>query len=85
MLSEQLAQQLIVLGVTAACGLYWWFAVVPSERRRLSQRKRKPEGDIKQYLDDLEKAEANDRKVEKWFYSEWLHKKNGSKDGRKDQ
>ena len=30
------------------------------------------QGGLNEYLDDLEKSDPSDRKLEKWFYTEWL-------------
>mmetsp|Transcript_11533 Transcript_11533/g.31104 ORF Transcript_11533/g.31104 Transcript_11533/m.31104 type:complete len:186 (-) Transcript_11533:948-1505(-) len=62
----------IVLTVTAACAAVWWFAVVPSERARLARRKRRPDGDVRKYLEEL--RNEPERRAERWFYSEWLRK-----------
>jgi len=43
---------------------------VPSERRDLAANKDK--GGLNGFLDELERSGEGERKAEKWFYSEWL-------------
>ena len=33
------------------------------------------QGGLNDYLDDLEKSDPSERKVEKWFYTEWLQRR----------
>mmetsp|Transcript_13098 Transcript_13098/g.23562 ORF Transcript_13098/g.23562 Transcript_13098/m.23562 type:complete len:157 (+) Transcript_13098:41-511(+) len=73
-LEPQPMQSIIVLAVTAALGLFWWFSIVPSERSRLAKRKRKKGADVRTYIEELRDSPENSRKVEKWMYTEWLSK-----------
>ncbi|EKX51354.1 hypothetical protein GUITHDRAFT_151048 [Guillardia theta CCMP2712] len=52
---------------------YWWFVLVPSERRDLAKNKNK--GGLNNYLEDLERSPKNARRLEKWFYTEWLERR----------
>eukprot|EP01025_Chloroclados_australasicus_P011390 TRINITY_DN14920_c0_g4_i1.p2 TRINITY_DN14920_c0_g4~~TRINITY_DN14920_c0_g4_i1.p2 ORF type:complete len:177 (-),score=9.53 TRINITY_DN14920_c0_g4_i1:356-886(-) len=61
--------QIVVLGITGAAALYWWKILVPSERASLGRSKRL--GPFKQYLVDIQGDES--RKVERWFYRDWLN------------
>eukprot|EP00802_Teleaulax_amphioxeia_P022040 Tamp_22451.p1 GENE.Tamp_22451~~Tamp_22451.p1 ORF type:complete len:220 (+),score=51.95 Tamp_22451:55-660(+) len=61
---------LAVLGSTGGVLAYWWLVLVPSERRDLAKNKNK--GGLNEYLDDLETSDPSERKLEKWFYTEWL-------------
>ena len=62
---------LAVAGVAPAC--YWWLVVVPSERRKLAREKRG--GGVNEYLADLEASAPEQRQLEKWFYTDWLRKR----------
>lgn len=33
------------------------------------------QGGLNEYLDDLEKSEPSERRLEKWFYTEWLERR----------
>lgn len=68
-----LGTTIAVLGSTAGVLAYWWLVLVPSERRDLAKNKNK--GGLNDYLADLEKSGTSERKIEKWFYSEWLERR----------
>ena len=68
-----LGTSVAVLGSTAGVIGYWWLVLVPSERRDLAKNKNK--GGLNEYLDDLENSEPSERKMEKWFYTEWLERR----------
>jgi len=68
-----LGTSVAVLGSTAGVMGYWWLVLVPSERRDLAKNKNK--GGLNDYLDDLEKTAVSERKLEKWFYAEWLERR----------
>lgn len=65
-----LAADALVLGSVACVGAYWWFGVVPDARVRLARNKRS--GALRTYLEQL--REDDDRKLERWFFDEWLRK-----------
>eukprot|EP00775_Hariotina_reticulata_P013732 gene13732-biopygen15658 len=65
-----LSAQLLVLAVTGGAAAYWWFAVVPSARRSLAKEKRL--GPLNSYLLELQSSTADERRLERWFYTEWL-------------
>ena len=67
---SMLAADAVVLGSVACVGAYWWFGVVPDARVRLARNKRS--GALRTYLEDL--REDDDRKLERWFFDEWLRK-----------
>lgn len=50
---------------------YWWYITVPEARLALAKDKRKPDGEVKQYLDELQSDDAG-RPVERWFLKKWL-------------
>lgn len=68
-----LGTTLAVLGSTGGVLAYWWLVLVPSERRDLAKNKNK--GGLNVYLDGLEKSDPTERKLEKWFYTEWLERR----------
>jgi len=72
---------LAVAGVAPAC--YWWLVVVPSERRKLAREKRG--GGVNEYLADLEASAPEQRQLEKWFYTDWLRKREGRRMRRRAQ
>lgn len=49
---------------------YWWYVLVPFKRRELASSKRK--GDMKEYLQDLAIAPAQERKPERWLFDKYL-------------
>jgi hypothetical protein len=63
----QFAVLLVAVGVPFG---YWWYITVPEARRDLAKRKRSPEGDVRQYVEEL--RENPDRKAERWLYSQYL-------------
>lgn len=56
---------------------YWWLVFVPSERRDLAANKNK--GGLNGYLDVLAESPDGERGVEKWFYTEWLRRRENTK------
>lgn len=58
---------------TFGVAAYWWLVLVPSERRDLAKNKNK--GGLNKYLDELYYTDDSERKLEKWFYSEWLERR----------
>lgn len=56
-------------------GAYWWFVLVPSERRSLARSKRK--GAVDEYLNELEEEGGGGRALERWFYTDWLRVRRG--------
>ena len=50
---------------------YWWYITVPEARLSLAKDKRKSDGEVKQYLDELQ-SEPDGRPVERWFLQKWL-------------
>lgn len=58
---------------SVAPGCYWWLVVVPSERRKLAREKRG--GGVNEYLEGLEASGKDQRQLEKWFYTDWLRKR----------
>eukprot|EP01024_Parvocaulis_polyphysoides_P033109 TRINITY_DN2950_c0_g1_i1.p3 TRINITY_DN2950_c0_g1~~TRINITY_DN2950_c0_g1_i1.p3 ORF type:complete len:194 (-),score=17.08 TRINITY_DN2950_c0_g1_i1:660-1241(-) len=70
--------QLIVLGITGGAAFYWWSILIPSERASLGRSKRL--GPFKQYLTDLNIDES--RKLERWFYRDWLNQLDQGKLGK---
>uniref|UniRef100_A0A7S0VRG8 Uncharacterized protein n=1 Tax=Hemiselmis tepida TaxID=464990 RepID=A0A7S0VRG8_9CRYP len=63
---ETYASMALISGLAA----YWWLVFVPGERRDLAANKDK--GGLNGFLDELAASGEDERKVEKWFYSEWL-------------
>jgi hypothetical protein len=43
--------------------------------RALSHTHTSRQGGLNDYLDDLEKSDPSERKLEKWFYTEWLERR----------
>jgi len=58
---------------TVGPAAYWWLVLVPSERRDLAKNKNK--GGLNEYLDELYFSDDGERKLEKWFYTEWLERR----------
>mmetsp|Transcript_32216 Transcript_32216/g.79046 ORF Transcript_32216/g.79046 Transcript_32216/m.79046 type:complete len:221 (-) Transcript_32216:10-672(-) len=61
-----------MIGIFSLAG-YWWLVFVPSERRDLAANKNK--GGLNGYLDKLNESPDGERKLEKWFYTEWLQRR----------
>lgn len=59
--------QLFILVIMLGMAAYWWLVLVPSERQTLAKAKRK--GAVGDYLLQIESQD--DRKLERWFYSNW--------------
>ena len=59
-----------VLAIAVPFG-YWWYITVPEARLSLAKDKRKSDGEVKQYLDELQSDPAG-RPVERWFLQKWL-------------
>ena len=62
--------QFAVLGVVSITVAYWWFVVVPAARINLAVNKN--QGKLKTYLEELKQDDS--RKLERWFFTEWLVK-----------
>jgi len=62
------AAQLSVLAASVGLAAYWWNVVVPSERASLAKAKRR--GGVGEYLAEVN--EDPERKLEQWFYTDWL-------------
>ena len=72
------AQQLTVIGASAAAGFVWWTQTVPAKRLEVSKSKRG--GEIGEYLEELaSEAEAaagptsGERRLERWLLTDWLN------------
>jgi len=59
-----------VLAIAAPFG-YWWYITVPEARLDLAKDKRRQDGEVKQYIDELQRDPAP-RPVERWFFSKWI-------------
>ena len=65
------AGQVLVVTLCAVVPvMYWWYVLVPFKRRELATSKRR--GDVKEYLQDLAEAPAEERRPEKWLYDKYL-------------
>ena len=74
-----LAQQAVVIGLSAGAYAYWSSVIVPQKRTELSKSKRG--GEIDEYLAELETEDgAAERPLERWLLSDWVDAR--SKDGR---
>ena len=76
--SGGLSQQAVaaILSIVAP-GAYWWFVLVPSERRSLARSKRR--GAVNEYLTSIEE-DGQGRALERWFYTDWLKVRRGLRD-----
>lgn len=70
-----------VLLVSALAGWVWANQVVPTSRTKLAISKR--QGEVKEYLDELEEARADgngdkQRQLEQWLFTDWLEQRNAT-------
>ena len=77
-----LAQQAVVIGLSAGAYAYWSSVIVPQKRTELSKSKRG--GEIDEYLAELETEDgAAERPLERWLLSDWVDAR--SKDGPRER
>ncbi|CAB9511466.1 expressed unknown protein [Seminavis robusta] len=71
-----------VVLASAAATWVWANQVVPTSRTKLALSKR--QGDVKEYLEELEDA-SGERQFEEWLFTDWLEQRNNATGSQKKE